>query len=165
MIACAAGRARLHFDKGDPKRGIDLVDALGAPARGRHAYVCGPRGMIDAAIAIARRLGWRDGDLHFESFAAPAPEAGDRAIEVIARLSNRKIRVPSDRSILTRLIDAGLDPMFDCKRGECGACVTAVVEGSPDHRDYVLDEAARASGTSMCICVSRARGDRLVLEI
>jgi hypothetical protein len=34
----------------------------------------------------------------------------------------------------------------------------------PDHRDSVLDEADRASGTCMMICVSRACPLRLVLE-
>jgi ferredoxin-NADP reductase len=165
VVAAAAGRARLYFDDGDPKNGIDLTRALRDPAPGRHAYVCGPRGMIDATIATARKLDWRPTNLHFELFTAPSSQAGDRPIEVVAKASNRTVLVPSDKSILECLIEAGLDPLFDCKRGECGACVTTVVEGLPDHRDYILDDATRSSGTSMCICVSRARGDKLVLDI
>ena len=165
VSAVSAGRAHLYFDGGDPTEGIDLAQALGNPGSDRHVYVCGPRGMIDATIAAAQGLNWKPANIHFESFAAPASQDGDRQIEVVARASNRTLQVPPDKSILECLIDAGLDPMFDCKRGECGACITTVVEGVPDHRDYVLDESARAAGASMCICVSRARSQRLVLDI
>jgi ferredoxin-NADP reductase len=155
----------LYFDGGDPSKGIDLAAVLGTASEGRHAYICGPRGMIDAAISTARSLGWREENLHLELFSAPAVQDGNRPIEVLAKASNRRVLVPPDRSILDCLIDAGLDPLFDCKRGECGACVTAVLDGVPEHRDYVLDEETRQSGRSMCICVSRAKSSQLVLDI
>jgi vanillate O-demethylase ferredoxin subunit len=63
------------------------------------------------------------------------------------------------------LIDAGVDPMFDCKRGDCGICQTTVLEGVPDHRDYILSDSERAAGNLMQICVSRAKTPRLVLDL
>ena len=41
----------------------------------------------------------------------------------------------------------------------------AVLDGDPEHRDSVLDGADRAAGDVMLICVSRARGPRLVLDL
>jgi ferredoxin len=52
-----------------------------------------------------------------------------------------------------------------CPDGRCGACETRVLEGVPDHRDAVLTAEERALGETMMICVSGARGDRLVLDL
>ena len=67
--------------------------------------------------------------------------------------------------MLDVLIDAGEEPLHDCKRGDCGICQTGVIDGIPDHRDYVLSDAERASNKVMQICVSRAKSKRLVLEL
>jgi tetrachlorobenzoquinone reductase len=40
-----------------------------------------------------------------------------------------------------------------------------VIEGEVDHQDSILAPAERSSAKSMVICVSRARGHRLVLDI
>ena len=73
--------------------------------------------------------------------------------------------MPADQTILDCLIEHGCDPMFDCKRGECGVCATPVMAGEIDHRDYVLTAREKAEGNVMQICISRAKGARLVLDI
>jgi len=128
-------------------------------------YVCGPKGMIDAVIDGAVARGWDRKDLKSELFTEAAPVAGDHAFEVELAQSGRVVQVPADRSILDVLIDEGLDPLFDCKRGECGVCSCQVIDGEIDHRDYYLDDAEKASGTVMQVCVSRAKGKRLVLDM
>lgn len=40
-----------------------------------------------------------------------------------------------------------------------------MLEGEPDHRDAVLSAEERAANCSMCLCVSRAKSERLVLDI
>ena len=79
--------------------------------------------------------------------------------------SGQQFTVPANQSILDCLIEYGCDPLFDCKRGECGVCAAAVIEGEIDHRDAVLSAAERAGGKVMQICVSRARSARLVLDL
>ena len=73
--------------------------------------------------------------------------------------------MPADQTVLDCLIEHGCDPLFDCKRGECGVCSTVVIDGEIDHRDYFLSDAEKASGKVMQICVSRVRGPRLVLVL
>ncbi|MDZ4355874.1 MAG: 2Fe-2S iron-sulfur cluster binding domain-containing protein, partial [Variovorax sp.] len=58
-----------------------------------------------------------------------------------------------------------LNPDHSCKEGVCGACETAVIEGEVDHHDGILTKIERASNKTMMICVSRCKGERLVLDI
>jgi vanillate O-demethylase ferredoxin subunit len=92
-------------------------------------------------------------------------EPNDAAFEVELASSGRVFTVPPGKSILDVLIDAGEDPMHDCKRGECGICQVNVLEGVPDHRDVILTSSERASNKVMQICVSRARTPRLKLDL
>ncbi|CAB3788288.1 Phthalate dioxygenase reductase [Paraburkholderia caffeinitolerans] len=162
--SCGA-HAHLYFDHGDPSRGMPLAQVIGgyyASGAKRHLYVCGPRPLIDAVIATARALHWPADHVHFELFGAPSAAPGDRACRVELRRSGRTLDVGPQQSILDAMIDAGLDPLFDCRRGECGVCALRVLEGTPEHRDYALGDEEREQ--QMCICVSRARSESLVLD-
>ena len=75
------------------------------------------------------------------------------------------VTVGADQSIIEALEAAGVDVMYDCQRGDCGICQCDVISGTPDHRDFVLSDAEKAAGNVMQICVSRAKSDRLVLDI
>jgi ferredoxin-NADP reductase len=157
-------RLSLHTD--DTAGAVFDVPALFASLRGGEpVYCCGPRGMIDAAIGTAKALGWKKGRLRFELFTAAAPQAGDQSFEVVLKSSGESFLIPPDKSILDVLIEAGKDPLHDCKRGDCGICQVHVLEGVPDHRDYILSDAEKAEGNKMQICVSRSKTARLVIDL
>jgi ferredoxin-NADP reductase len=128
-------------------------------------YCCGPLPMIELAIATAKQLGWSDGRLHFEIFTAATPRAGDQAFVVVLKSTGESFHIPAGKSILDVLIAAGKDPMHDCKRGDCGICQVGVIEGVPDHRDFILSDSEKAAGKMMQICVSRSKTPRLVLDL
>jgi ferredoxin-NADP reductase len=160
----ALPRATCWFDGGAPSNGMPLETTIGAPRPGRHLYVCGPAGFIHAVLEQARRNGWEDSHLHCELFsAAPAASTG-LAFEVELAASGVTLRVPESHSILDAMIGAGLDPVFDCRRGDCGVCVTRVLSGIADHRDICLSDKDRDRG-DFCPCVSRAKSARLVLDL
>ena len=164
-VEAACGKtAHLCFDGGDPAKGLDLERVVGRPEQGRHIYVCGPKGMIEAVLATAKRGGWPPANVHYESFGV-APEAGDGAIEVVLFRSGRSIGVPAQQSILDALLAAGIDHPHDCKRGECSTCQVEVLEGTPDNRDFCLFGPDYDAGRLMCVCVSRAKTPRLVLDL
>lgn len=156
--------ARLWFDGGDPRRGLPLAEVIGAPDAGTHLYVCGPSGLITATLDTARQLGWPDSALHSERFAASPPPAADAAFEVRLAASGRVLAVAADASILDAMIAAGLDPLYDCRRGDCGVCTVQLLDGDPDHRDICLTDDEHARG-SFCPCVSRANSACLVLDL
>jgi ferredoxin-NADP reductase len=130
-----------------------------------HIYVCGPKALLDAVLSKTLARGWNQERIHFELFSTPAPTAGDRPIEVVLARSALTLTVPAGETILDCLIEHGCDPLYECRRGECGVCAIGVIEGEVDHRDYVLSEADRRSQKVIQICVSRAIGPRLVLDL
>lgn len=164
LQALAGDRLVVHADD-EPASAFDLDVLLDAAPAGEHVYVCGPKGLIDAVIAGAKARGWDSKRVHFELFSAATPQAGDGAFEVELRHSGKVFAVPADKTILDVLEEAGCDPMYDCKRGECGVCQATVLEGTPDHRDYYLSDAEKAKGNVIQICVSRAKSARLVLDL
>ncbi|MFC0133244.1 oxidoreductase [Massilia eurypsychrophila] len=143
---------------------LDLRALLAASKPSQALYTCGPKGMIDAVRDIALELGWQIDHIHYELFASAAPEAGDVAFEVELTQSGTRLQVGADQTILDAMIDAGLDPMFDCKRGECGVCAVPVLSGDIEHRDNCLTASERAAGNVIQICISRAKGSCLVLD-
>ena len=151
----------LHCDDADSALDLDAVIATLGDA---HLYVCGPRGMIDAARATADAAGFPTGRIHFELFEAAPPPAADAAFEVQINAGS-VFTIPPGKSIIEVLEENDVDVMYDCQRGDCGICQCDVLEGEPDHRDVVLSEAERAAGDVMQICVSRAKSARLVLDI
>jgi vanillate O-demethylase ferredoxin subunit len=153
----------VHYDCDDSR--LDIVSALAAADARAHIYVCGPSGMIDAVKSAALGKGFATDRIHYELFKASAPAGNDTAFEVEIASTGQVVSVAADQTIVQALQAAGLDPLFDCLRGDCGICQTGVASGIPDHRDVILTDAERASNKIMQICVSRAKTDRLVLDL
>jgi len=132
----------------DDTNALDLNHLMQAQTSNTMLYLCGPRGMIDAARTAALKAG-----------------LGDSAFEVQINSTGQVITVEADQTIIEALECAGVDVMYDCQRGDCGICQCDVIRGVPDHRDVVLSDVERQSGKIMQICVSRAQSARLVLDI
>ncbi|MET8101992.1 PDR/VanB family oxidoreductase [Streptomyces sp. NPDC005236] len=142
---------------------IDLDATLAELPDGTLVYSCGPEPLLTAVEARCHQ-----DRLRLERFAAPLVErtGDDEAFEVECRTSGVTLTVGADTSILDAVEGAGLDVPSSCRDGICGSCETPVLDGTPDHRDFLLSEAERAAGATMMICVSRcASTSRLVLDL
>jgi phthalate 4,5-dioxygenase reductase subunit len=156
------GRVVLHHDHGDAAQAFDLWPVLERPGTA-HVYCCGPRPLLESVRDMTGH--WPASRIHFESFAdaAATRTKADRAFDVRLARSGRTVRVGADESILDALRRAGLTLASSCESGTCGTCRTGLVSGEADHRDLVLDEAAREH--AVMICVSRARSGELELDL
>ncbi|MBC2589507.1 MULTISPECIES: PDR/VanB family oxidoreductase [Rhodococcus] len=130
---------------------------------GAHVYTCGPDGFMTKVVALAGRH-VPAGSIHLENFhAAEQPDASENsAFEV--ELEGETYQVPADRSIVEVLQENGCDVDTSCQEGICGTCIMQVLAGTPIHRDNVLTQSEKESGEIMAVCVSRAAGERLVLD-
>ncbi|QFG21286.1 PDR/VanB family oxidoreductase [Actinomadura sp. WMMB 499] len=144
---------------------LDVAAWLPEDLDGAKVYCCGPKGLLDAVEAHC--AGLPAGTLRTERFLAAdtGPRTGDHAFDVELRRSGRTVTVGPDRSLLQALGEAGLHVLSSCRQGVCGTCETTVLDGVPDHRDSLLDDAERAAGDCMFVCVSRSVGPRLVLDL
>jgi len=115
--------------------------------------------------AVAGR--WPTEAVHVEHFSADpmAQGAPSEPFEVHLQRSRRTLQVPANRSIADVLLQHGAQIITSCRQGVCGTCVTGVVQGECDHRDAFLSEQERKAGDRIMVCVSRARGERLVLDL
>ena len=127
--------------------------------------VCGPEAMLEAVQVASRNLG--RGIVTFERFgpARPAVTDDDHPFDVVIASTGQELPVPVGRSILSVLRQAGHDIDYSCAEGTCGTCIIDVLDGEIEHRDVVLDDDEKAAGDCLCVCVSRARGPRLVLDL
>lgn len=155
--------ARLHcYDRSSGRLVPEQVLAQ-APADARF-YVCGPTRLIDGVLAAAAACGVSPGRVQHERFSATT-HADDHAFEVVLKWAGKTLQVPADRSILDTMLAAGVDVPHSCRVGTCGSCAVKVIDGEPEHRDQALSASERGSAGLLCVCVSRTRGGRLVLDV
>ncbi|MBN9889360.1 PDR/VanB family oxidoreductase [Salipiger abyssi] len=159
-----ADRVVFHFDDAGAAQRLDPARDLPAPAPGTHVYICGPQGYMDWLIAAAQEAGHASANIHREYFSADVELGGD-GFEVECAQSGLTISVGPDDTIVKALAKAGIAVEVKCEEGVCGTCLTDVLEGEIDHRDQFLTEEEREDGDIMCVCCSRAKGPKLVLDI
>lgn len=156
-------RVRVHA--ADEGARLDLAGLLGEPRTGTAVHVCGPARLVDEVERLC--AGWPPEALHTERFEAkqfgepvwPAP------FEVELALTGTTVTVDPGRSVLDAVTAAGAVVLSSCRVGTCGTCETPVLEGPVEHRDSVLTPAEQADDAVMMVCVSRAAGPRLVLDL
>jgi ferredoxin-NADP reductase len=167
------GRLHLHFDDGDPCKGLDIARLLSEVQEGTHVYYCGPAGFMNACARAAAH--WPKGAVHCEHFKAPEPPAipttdandanaaiaGGFLIEIAS--TGQRLTVPPDRSIADVLRAADIGIVTSCEAGLCASCKVRYLAGEVDHHDCVLDEEDHEN--FLTVCVSRAKSELLVLDL
>lgn len=124
-------------------------------------YCCGPGPMLHAvAAALAERPTI---ELHVERFQ-DTPVINGRAFDVELAHSGTTLHVPANRSLLDVVREVQPTTPYACKQGFCGTCRTRALVGNVEHHDNRLTPSERENG-DMLICVSRAAGDRLILDL
>jgi vanillate O-demethylase ferredoxin subunit len=160
VLRAAPYAASVTLHHGDEHGLCDLGALLAQQSADTHAYVCGPHGFIAAATSH----GWPAERWHVERFCAPAVAAAGGAIEVQAGRGGPVVTVAPGTPITIALERAGIVIPVSCEQGVCGTCVTRVLEGEPEHRDFHLSAQEHAHGF-MLPCCSWAKSGRLVLDL
>lgn len=161
-----ADKVHFHHDDGPQEQRFSAEQVLGMPQPGTHLYVCGPGGFIDHVLNVAQAGGWPPEQVHREYFAAGADhDSPDGAFTLKLASSGETIDVPADMSAAQALEAAGIVIPLSCEQGICGACLTRVIEGEPDHRDLLLTDAEHAANDQFTPCCSRAKSAVLVIDL
>lgn len=131
----------------------DLLAGAGARTA---VYVCGPTPMLEA-VRIARDA-HADAPLHYERFSA-APIIDGAPFELELARSGKVLSVPADRSALAVMLDEDPTTPYSCQQGFCGTCKVGVLAGTVQRHGRTAE-----ADDEMLVCVSRSRGERIVLD-
>lgn len=145
----------------DDEHGLPTMDDLtgidpetGTAPSTMAVYCCGPVPMLER---LRGHLGNRpDIELHYERFSPPPVENGAPFTVTLAR-SGVDVEVAADESVLASVRRVVPAVPYSCQQGFCGTCKVRVLAGEVDHRDGILTEPERESGTFLT-CVSRGNG-------
>jgi ferredoxin-NADP reductase len=146
--------------------GLMPIGQLASDSGGAEIYCCGPAPLLQAIEMACLHQGCGE-NLHLERFA-PLPTIGaedETTFTAVVASTGQEVRVPPGHSLLSCLLDAGVDVLFSCEEGTCGSCETRVIEGTPLHRDSVLTSRQREGNGLIMPCVSRAKSARIVLDL
>ena len=155
----------LFSDEGGRER-FDIAAALRNAPPGSHLYLCGSNGFMEFVAAAAKNY-LPEAQIHLEHFSAPvsAKVSPNRAFELYCAKSKVTLSVPADKSIVEVLDANGIDVPVSCAEGICGTCISQFIEGEVDHRDSVLTRKEREEKKLFTPCCSRAKGNRLVMDV
>jgi ferredoxin len=162
------GADRVAFVAQDADGLPDLESALDDAPAGTAVYCCGPAPMISRVAELCAGRGDRL-SLHVELFGGAGsvaePDGSDRPFDLVLAETGVTLHVPADRTALDVVHDVLPGHPYSCLGGQCGSCEVAVLAGEVDHRDEVLSDEERTANSAMTLCVSRARSERLVIQL
>ncbi len=151
-----------HDDDTDGLFDVALLDERCPDWRERHAWACGPAGLLDALIARYEEAGVPDA-LHLERFrpvvAAPGADgaAGGR---ITFRRAGKAVDADGTTPLLVAGESAGALLPSGCRMGICHTCVGALCSGSViDLRTGDLIVADPDQPDLIRTCISAAAGD------
>ncbi|RQR85308.1 oxidoreductase [Burkholderia sp. Bp9012] len=161
-----AASVHLHYDDGPQSQKFDLTALLEPGRFSAHLYVCGPTGFMDWTLDSARKAGWPEERLHREYFAGARKDtSGDGSFDVEIASTGQVIRVAANQTVVAALSSHGISIPTSCQQGVCGACLTPVIDGRPDHRDMFLTPDEQVRGDQFTPCCSRSKSPKLVLGL
>ena len=165
------GRVHFNFDA-EVGHMLDVDGVVAEAPAHAHLYCCGPLPMLEIFNAAASHRAPET--VHIEYFTPPEVAAGPDAaaasqgletFTVVLKGSGDSYEIGAGDSILGVLLENGVNAAFSCGEGMCGTCLVEVVEGEPDHRDFILSENERAANRVMTICVSGSKSKKLVIDL
>lgn len=131
-----------------------------------HLYCCGPQALMQKVRELTKDH--PASHLHFESFSSNVSHQSiseEFGFTVELSRQGKVFDVAAGQSIIDCLEVNGVVVPSVCREGICGACECTIVEGEVEHRDQILSEDEKKANQTMMICVSRAKGHRLILDL
>ncbi|WP_329386355.1 PDR/VanB family oxidoreductase [Streptomyces sp. NBC_01351] len=158
LAELAAYRDRVTLAPED-ETGLPDLSALAGIPPGTPVYCCGPDPLMAAVTAAAPD----PAAVHLERFSPVSAPGPAQPFTVELHRSGREIEVAPDETTLAAVRRELPATPYSCEQGFCGTCQHRVLAGEVDHRDNLLTDGERED--SMLLCVSRAKGNRLVLDL
>jgi 3-ketosteroid 9alpha-monooxygenase subunit B len=170
----AGGRLQIRFWF-DDRDGIPTQENLRSAAEGfenAHVYLCGPEPFMHAIRACLAGVGFDSTRVHQEDFGAPdeddtrldAGPGREALLRVRIKGKIHEVVVDGGRSLLSAMLNAGLQVPHSCKVGECASCICRLREGEVERLENSVLDADDASQGWIVACRSRALSKTLRVD-
>ncbi|KAI1339745.1 PK beta-barrel-protein domain-containing protein-like protein [Xylariaceae sp. FL0016] len=123
-------------------------------------YCCGPTTLLNDCQSVIQKLKYPKSHFHYEEFGGAATGTGN-PFEAEIKSTGAILQVPSEKSLLQVLNDAGFDIDSSCLVGNCGSCMVDLCKGDVTHQGVALDDEKKK--TTMLSCVSRGK-ERITID-
>lgn len=119
-------------------------------------YLCGPAPLMAAVEGAFDELGLAE-RVHLERFGPPPIDPGLDTTGGTVAFGRAGRTVAASGTLLETAEEAGLEPVFGCRRGICGTCTTTKTAGVV--RNVVTGEESAADAGPVRLCVSVPCGE------
>ncbi|GAA4952936.1 ferredoxin--NADP reductase [Actinoplanes utahensis] len=137
----------------DSERGVPTADGLRellAPYAEREAFVCGPEAFVEVAEKALQLAGVPAARIRVERFELESGGGRDAVAEVTIDGQTHVLPWAAGRRLLDVIIDAGLNPPYSCRQGQCGACAVRLTSGEVTLvNNEILEEEDFADGYTL----------------
>lgn len=156
-------RLMIHFSE---KHGrYNLGNLLELANSATQVYLCGPIELMNAIRKVWENGPFHNQQLRYETFGASGLFTPQLFNVTIPRF-NLTVEVKPNQTLLSVLDEAGIEVMYDCKKGECGLCQVDILaySGDIDHRDFFFSEEEKGKNKKLCACVSRVANGSITID-
>jgi 3-ketosteroid 9alpha-monooxygenase subunit B len=137
----------------DSERGIPTADSLRdvlTPYSGREAFVCGPEAFVAVAEKALQLAGVPASRIRVERFEIDPVDSPGSVAEVTIDGQTHVLPWAPGKRLLDVIIDAGLNPPYSCRQGQCGACAVRLISGEVSLvNNEILEEEDFADGYTL----------------
>jgi ferredoxin-NADP reductase len=156
---------RLTLFADDRGEKLDIAAEIDRLPPDGELYICGPLGLMEAVRRAWSDAGRPQARLRFETFGSSGRFEAQPFIVKVPRLKT-EVLIRENESMLDALEAAGVEVIFECRRGECGLCAIDILEldGDVDHRDVFFSAHQHAENRRICACVSRVANGSVTID-
>ncbi len=124
----------------------------------RQCYLCGPKGLMDAANDLLHSRNIPSDRIQCTFFSAPSADLGSDALGGAVHFENSALKTEStgDASLLDIAEASGLSPKHGCRMGICHQCSCRKTSGTVINR--VTGETSSPGDETIQLCVSVPKG-------
>jgi vanillate O-demethylase ferredoxin subunit len=156
---------KYYLEDSEQNQLLNAAEVLAEQPEDTQLFICGADWWLDPIVKTATQKGWSEERIHVERFTTKqAAPLLDKVFDVKIASTGAVFKIPGDKTIAGFLEENGIKIPTSCEQGLCGTCKVKVLEGEADHRDKRLSPEQRTEGLFLA-CVSRAKGDMLVLDL
>jgi 3-ketosteroid 9alpha-monooxygenase subunit B len=163
-------RVEHWLDAARGKPTIESLTALVGDCAGREAFVCGPEPYMALVEKVLAGLGVPTEKIHIERFTVDdeTPPSGQPRAVAMLELDGKVHTLPwgARQRLLDVFIEAGLNPPYSCRQGNCGACMIRILEGETElvHNEILEEEDFAENWTLACQSIPKTDSARFTYE-